>query len=451
MYRTGTPTSAISTTEHRTPRAANRIVAMLVVAAMAAAGCQGADADAFDDQTCRTVQRLVDESADGDLDGIERQLDRLSDVEGLDDRTDLGDLEDLVEIADEDALEDIADQVDDDLGCDIDVPRIVDPSEQGSENTTPDTVAPPVTAPQVTVPQVTVPPVTVPPETAPPVTVPVAPPAPAVDGQPLAVVDIGANVPVGLDMADIAQAPIDLIAEAQVSSLPIPAGEAIGIEYTIDYAFNDFARTPEHSVRESATFVAATSTTIEAVRDAFSSAIIDATGGDFDITESSSSRDDTTQRSVELDFGDDLLRYEVAVAQSTESPGLVFIEVTASGARDGAIPSLSAAAAAHLAPAQAIGATLGWELASWRWSPGINQFSGNQIVSGDLGWAIGTGVEADVAVKSAELLALLPTPTYDDIDSDSEFYIIDDNQNWSVRHSDVFEGNELRGSYNFVV
>ena len=460
MYRTAPRTSSSST-----QRRNRKIISGLLVAAIAISSCSSSDTSAGDDQVCRFAQRLVDETADGDLDGVERQLDRLGDVDGIDELTDLGDLEDLAEIADEDALDDIADQVDDDLECDVDVPRIVDVAEAVPA----DPVAPPATpapAPEPDpVPEPASTPAPEPVSTPAPETVPESDPAPdseptsaptsepAADGQPLAVVDVGADIPVGLDMAEIAQDPTELIAEAGVTSLPIPAGEAIGIEYDISYAVNDFSDSPEYTVSESAAFVAATDQTIEQVRDAFSNAILEATGVDYDLSESTASRDETTQSAVELtpDFGTDALRYEVTAVESTETPGLVFIEISATGSRDGALPALTTAAAANLAPAIGIGSTLGWELSSWSWSPGINQFSGDQITSGRLAWAIGTGVAADVATESAELLALIPTPEFEDIESDREFYIVDDKENWSVRYSDVFEGTELRASYSFTL
>lgn len=448
----------------RRRRHGRRIIPSMLAVAIIASSCSSSEAVADDDQVCRVAQRLVDEVADGDVDGVERQLDRLGDLAGVSDRTDLGDLEDVAEIGDEDALDDLADQIDDDLECGVDVPRIVDITESAPVDTVtsptqpvatePAPTAPPVTQPPATQPPATEPPATAPPATEPPATEPPATeaPAPAVDGQPLVVVDIGADTPVGLDMADIAQDPTELVAEAGVSSLPIPAGEAIGIEYRLDYTVNDFADSPEFSVVESATFVAATEQSIEEVRDAFSSAISSATGVDYDLSESSASRDETTQSAVDLrpETGSDALRYEVIAAESTESPGLVFIEVNASGRREGALPPLTSVAAAALSPATDIGSTLGWELDSWSWSPGINQFNGDRFTSGRLTWAIGTGTEADVAPAAAELLALIPEPDFEDVESDREFYIVNDNEDWSVRHSDAFEGAELRASYSYT-
>lgn len=446
------------------------IVPGLVAVALAVSACTGSDANADDGQSCRIAQRLVDEIADGDLDGIERQLDRLGDIDGIDDRTEVDDLEELAEIGDEDALDDLADQIDDDLECGVDVPSVVDITESAPVDTTApatDPVAtqpPPATAPATTEPPATPPPATEPPPTAPPATAPpvttVDEPAengpqttPAVDGQPLTVVDISAGGTVVLDNPALGQDPTELIAEAGVTSLPIPGGGAIGVEYRVDYSVNDFSDTPEFSVVESASFVAATDQTIEQVRDAFSAAIISTTDVDYDITESSASRDDTTQRAVELraDFGSDALSYEVVAAESTESPGLVYIELTARGSRDGALPPLTGNAAAQMTPAVDIAASLGWELAGWSWSPTVNDFSGDLFTTGRLDWAIGSGTETDVAVRSAELLALIPTPEFEDVESDREFYIVNDNEDWSVRHSEVFEGAELRGTYSFTI
>ncbi len=437
-----------TTTPNRSRRRRHPVIPGLLVLAIVASSCGDSPSSVDDEQVCRVAQRLVDETADGDVDGVERQIERLEELEGVGERTDLGDLEDLAEIGDEDALDDLADQIDDDLECGIDVPRLVEVTEAASVDTVVPEPEPPVTEPVATAPPVTEPPVTTdPPATDPPAT---DPPEPS-EGEALIVVDIGANSATGLDMADIAQDPAVLVAEAGVSSLPIPAGEAIGIEYNVDYAVNEFSETAEYSVFESATFVAATDQTIEQVRDAFSAAIISATGVEYDLSESSASRDETTQSAVDLrsDFGSDALSYEVVAAESTESPGLIFIEISARGNRDGTLPELTAPAAAQMGSALETGSTLGWSLTSWSWGPGINQFNGDPTTTGRLMWAIGPGSAADVAGQSAQLLELLPAPDFEDVESDREFYIVNDNENWTVRHSDVFESEELRANYSY--
>ncbi len=449
-----------TTTPNRSRRR-HPIIPGLLVLAIVASSCGDSPSNSDDEQVCRVAQRLVDETADGDADGIERQLERLEELDGVGERTDLGDLEDLAEIGDEDALDDLADQIDDDFECGVDIPRLVEVTEATPVDTVVPATEPAETEPVVTTPPVTEPPVTEapqaepsatePPASDPPVTEAPTPSSAPSDGEALVVVDIGADNPTGLDVADIAQDPAVLVAESGAASLPIPAGEAIGIEYNVDYVVNDFSDTAEYSVFESATFVAATDQSIEEVRDAFSSAIISATGVDYEVSESSASRDETTQSAVDLrpDFGSDDLTYEVIAAESTESPGLVFIEVSARGNREGPLPQLTAVAAAQMGPAVDIGATLGWELSSWSWGPSINQFNGDSTTSGRLMWAIGTGLEADVAARSAELLELLPAPDFEDIESDREFYIVNDNENWTVRYSDVFEGAELRANYSY--
>ena len=222
--------------------------------------------------------------------------------------------------------------------------------------------------------------------------------------------------------------------------------------YRVSYDLDRFADIDAYTALETFEFVAETPLTIEAVRDAFVEAITGAYDMTFEVSNSSSSRDEVTQVSSDLSpdrFRDGVPSYDVVVAQSSENPGVVVIEVSSNDYREGALPALTAAAAASMDGARAVGDELGWAIEGWDWGPGINQFSGARSVNGSIDFSAGTGVEADVPALSTQLLERVPTPTFEDIESDREFYIVSNEESWSVRYSDVFEGDELRVSFSY--
>ena len=437
-----------------------RVVPGLVVASLAIAACGGSGSDSASDseQNCRDAQRLVDDVAAGDSSDIDRSLDRLRDIDGIDDLTDVGDAEDLATSDDPASAQDLADQFDGDLDCELDVPEDVDVADSAPDTSTDGTdttsTEPETNTPVTAVPAPSDPVVTVGTEpdttdTTEPADTPA--PAPSAPGQPLAVVEIGATGP-GIDRSDLAQEPTAAITEAGVGTIPIPAGPAVAIEYRLDYDLDSFSDTPSYSTYEQFSFTAATPSTIDEVRTAFVDAITAASSTTYEATDSTSTQDDVSQSATTLspDFSDDnAVSYDVVAAQSTELPGVVLIEITASGTRQGAVPALTAAASAALDPANQIGTGLGWTLEGWSWSPGVNEFDGTPFTTGELKWAAGSGTAADVAPTAAALLAVLPAPTYEDVEDDREFYTINDNENWSVSYSDSFEGAELRATYDY--
>ncbi|MEP4650065.1 MAG: hypothetical protein ABJ314_07775, partial [Ilumatobacter sp.] len=409
IHRTSSTNSAI-----------RKFIPLTVAATLTVAACgTGSDESSADSEdTCRTAQRLVDDAADLDDDGIDRQFDRLADIDGIDDLTDLDEVDDLVRDADEDALDDVVDLLNDDLDCDLDIPTLASvetvPDTEPTVST--ETVPPAPSAPSTpatteepvdTEPATTEPEATTPEDSAP------EPPETAEPGA-AGTVEIGATGP-GLDIPDLITSAPDAVAESGITQIPVPAGDVGVLEYDVRYDVDTFADAPEYSASESFTFVAATPMAIDDVRIAFVDAI--SANGDYDVTDSTSTQDTTSTTSTSLDpvdFGE-APQFDVFVTSDTEVPGVVLIEIDLFESRDGELPAYIAPAEENFATAQDIGETAGWTVRGWRWAPGVNQFSGDAFTSGGIDWTAGTGTAADVAAISAELLPQLPAPDFEDV------------------------------------
>ncbi len=445
---------------HRTSptnSAIRKFIPLTVAATLTIAACgTGSDESSADSEdACRTAQRLVDDAADLDEDGIDRQFDRLADVEGIDELTDLDEIDDLVRDADEDALDDVVDQLNGDLDCDLDIPTLASVDSAPDTETTEPTESTDPTATVETIPAPTQPAGTDPvtseapaPTTAPATTTPAAP-VPAEPGA-AGTVEIGATGP-GLDIPDLLTTPAEAVAESGITQIPTPAGDVGVLEYDVRYDVNTFADAPEYSATESFSFVAATPMAIDDVRLAFVNTIN--ASGAYEVTDSTSTNETTSTTSTSLDpiEFDSAPRFDVFVTSDTEVPGVVLIEIDLSETRDGELPAYIAPAATNFATAQSIGETAGWTVRGWRWAPGVNQFSGDAFTAGGIDWTAGTGTAADVATISAALLPQLPAPDFNDVTAEDEFYTFEDGSSWSIRFSDAFEGEELRVSYDVTL
>ncbi|MEP1125664.1 MAG: hypothetical protein ABJH68_17425, partial [Ilumatobacter sp.] len=106
------------------------MTSVALAGALVLASCGGgSDGEAFDtDRACRVGERLVEETAAGDRDGVVRQIERLDDLDGIEDSgLEIDDLDAMAEGLDEQSVEDLVAEFDV-LDCDLDVPDIEPPT-----------------------------------------------------------------------------------------------------------------------------------------------------------------------------------------------------------------------------------------------------------------------------------------------------------------------------------
>lgn len=161
---------------------------MLVVAAVALAGCGGDDgSDGFAaGRACRNVERLIAAVNAGDESRTDDELDRLLDIDGVDEQVDVDDVEGAIDDADDpdDDVDETTARIEDavdGLDCDLDIDPAPDPP---ATDPTTDTTSDPTSAPTDPTTDTTTDPTSAPTGSGPPFTLPPAPTAPTTPTAP---------------------------------------------------------------------------------------------------------------------------------------------------------------------------------------------------------------------------------------------------------------------------
>ena len=270
-----------------------KILPLVIAGSMALAACGGSDADteAFDtDRACRIGQRLVDETAAVDRDGVVNQIERLDDLEGIaDSGLDVDELDELAEGLDENAVEDLVAEFEA-IGCELEMPDVEAPVDTEPADTTPTTEPPPETVPPTEPPPETVPTTEAAPDTtvAPETTVaPDTPPAGDSNGIPIDIGSTGPGPSLGIDRPTEA-----VLAEFEIAGILFSPNTNV-VELNIDRSDDSFSDDIEWATADDITMSATTTITLEEVRAAYQAAI-DGLGFEYDYTESTSSSDGRT-------------------------------------------------------------------------------------------------------------------------------------------------------------
>jgi hypothetical protein len=417
--------------------------------ALALAACGGSGdsgGDDFDaDRACRIGQRLVDEVAEGDRDGVITQIERLDDLDGVDDSSiDVDDLDELAEGLDENAVEDLISEFEA-LDCDLEVPATTTPVDTEPEPTTPPTEPAPETVPPTEPPPETTPTTEPAPETTEtpaPTTAPETPPAGGASGIP---VDIGSTGP-GPSFG------VDRPTEAIISEFRIPgilySPNTNVVELRISRRDATFSDDIEWTSNDSIVMSATTSLTIEEVRAAYRTAV-ETLGFEYDFSESTSSSDGTNAVGLEAsptDFDAMVPRWDISIAQSDDVPGIVLIEVDRSIDREGTLPAIPAPATELLQGTADIGSDLGWTVTGFRYSESANTFSDGTFVSGTVDWDISE--ENTVRESATALQDAVGIPIRDEeVEDDRITWFLDDDSStlFSVNY---FEFGGTSASFN---
>lgn len=381
---------------------------VVIVGALALAACGGGsdDADeAFDsERACRIGQRLVDETAQADRDGVVAQIERLDDLQGVEDSPlDVDQLDEFAEGLDEDAVDDLVLEFET-LDCELETPDTSAP---------PDTAAPTTDAPIDTTPADTTasteapadpaattdaPPDTTETTETEPETSAVTPPAEGGGTR----VDIGSSGPgpaFGIDLpteqvlADFAI--VDMLYSPDTNVVEVLIGRDSSFTDELTYASSD-----------TITMSATTDQTLEDVRTAYRTAI-EALGFDYDFTEATSSSDGTNVVGLAAEpsgFDPSIPSWEINVAQEETVPGVVLVDVDRRVDLDGALPPIPAPATDLLQATADIGTDLGWTVTGFRYSESADTVSSGTFVSGTVDWNVSednTVREAATALQDA--------------------------------------------------
>lgn len=374
--------------------------ALIGLVALSACGDSASDLDLAD--ACRIGQRLVDESAAGDDEGIDRQVDRLAELDGLDESDlDVADLDDLARGFDQDSVDDLAAEFDA-LECSLDAPVAIgpSPSEPAPSTDAPSaTDAPVPTAPADTDPSSEATVETEPPTTAPTTTAPTAEPvddtAPATTpvpptGVPVDVGSAGPGVATGADLLTEA-----VLVDFGMEDMPYSPNTNV-IEFSLVRA--DQPSRGGHSYDDSITMTATTDMSIDDVVMAYRTEI-ESLGIDFEYTSSESSDDRRESASIraERERTDlDPWRLDVTATSDNEFPGVVIIEVLRTGGRTAPVPDFPPALEPLLIEPARVGADLGWSLSQYTITV-IQGFDGSAIDQPSILW----DVSADNTVSAS--------------------------------------------------
>lgn len=422
-----------------------------IVASLALAACGGGSDSAsneFDvDRACRIGQRLVDEIAEGDRDGVVSQIERLDELDGIEDSTlDVDELDELAEGMDDNAVEDLVAEFEA-LDCDVEIPDVEAPVEtEPPVETTPATEPPPETTPPTEPPPETTATTEAPPETTPAEPTPTgAPESPPAGDSVNIPVDVGATGPgpsLGIDRPTE-----EILAEYAYAGILFSPNTHV-VELRVSRSDATFSDDVEWSAFDSITMSATTPLTLEEVRAAYKTAI-EGLGFDYDFTESTSSSDGTSAVGLEADatsFAVEIPRWDINIAQSADVPGVVLIEVDQSIERPGPVPPIPAPAQDLLQETADIGAGLGWTVTGYRYNESANTFSGGTSVFGTVDWDISE--ENTVRESATALQDAVGLPIRDEeVEEDSITWFLDDDSStlFSVRY---FEFGGTTASFN---
>lgn len=414
----------------------NSLVCSALVGAVVLGACGiGESVASFDsERACRVGQRLVDETAAGDRDGAVRQIERLADLDGIEDSSiDVDELDALAERLNEQAVDDLVAEFEA-IDCVL---------QEAASSAPPATDAPPTTAPPLieetpTIATTEAPVVTEPaaattdppqtteiPETTevPQTTGPVADPGVSGSGTSVDIGSTGPGAAIGLDVT-----PEEVLSSYAISNfLFSPNTNVAGLRVSrTDSTFGDDV---EYSNSESITMTAATTLTIEEVRTNYRAAI-EGLGVEFDYSESTSSSDGINTVAIEASpsaFDLELGNWDVTVSQDAELPGVVVIEVNRLSIVPGVLPEIAAPAQPLLQNTATIGTELGWTVTAFTHSLSISSFSGDIFESGRLEWDVSE--ENTVRATADALQAAVGVPVRDeDVDDDRISWFLDDGE-----------------------
>ena len=402
------------------------MTSVALAGALVLASCGGgSDAEPFDtDRACRVGQRLVEETASGDRDGVIRQIERLDDLDGIADSGLLVDeLDSMAEDLDEQSVEDLVAEFDV-FDCDLDTPEVegetvpteVPATTEAPETTTTEVVEvveePPATDPA---PETTV----APEETAPPEA---APPAPG-SGVPVDIASTGPGAAIGVNRVTE-----DVIAEYGLANYLFSPGTNV-VELRVSRTDSSFNDDIGYTNSESITMSAATTMSIEDVRAAYRTAL-EGLGIDFDFSESTASDDGRETVAVEAspaDFDLELGNWDVRVTQDADTPGIVLIEVDRLSTSPGPVPAIVEPARPLLQETADIGTNLGWAFTGYGHTLSVSSFDGSVFESGRVEW----DVSEDNTVRAAAdaIQAAIGSPIdNEDAEEETISWSIDDDE-----------------------
>lgn len=397
------------------------MTSVALAGALVLAACGGgSDAEPFDtDRACRVGERLVEETAAADRDGVIRQIERLDDLEGIaDSGLVVDDLDSIAEALDEQSVEDLIAEFDV-LDCDIEMPEVTESepvvtepepvvTEAVETTTTEAAEEPPATDPVVETtpaPDTTAAPV----ETTPPATTPSSPGS----GIPVDIGSTGAGAEIGVNGVTE-----DIIAQyGMVGYLFSPNTNVV--ELRVSRTDSSFSDDVEYTNSESITMSAATSMSIEDVRAAYRAAL-ESLGVEFDFSESTSSDDGRETVAVEAspaNFDLELGNWDVRVAQDADTPGIVLIEVDRLSTSPGPVPAIIDPARDLLQETADIGSNLGWAFTGYGHTLSVSSFDGSVFESGRVEWDVS---EDNTVREAADAIQAAVGAPVDSEDADDE-------------------------------
>lgn len=162
------------------------------------------------------------------------------------------------------------------------------------------------------------------------------------------------------------------------------------VELRVSRTDSSFSDDMEYTNSESITMSAATTMTIEEIRDKYRTAL-ENLGVNFDFSESTSSDDGRNTVAVEAspeNFDLELGNWDVLVAQDDDNPGIVLIKVNRLLTVSGPVPAIVAPAQSLLQETADIGSDLGWALTGYGHTLSMSLFDGLVFESGRVEWDV---------------------------------------------------------------
>lgn len=407
----------------------------------------GSEAEPFDtDRACRIGQRLVEETASGDRDGVIRQIERLDDLDGIaDSGLEVDDLDSIAEDLDEQSVEDLVAEFDD-FGCDLETPEVAVVEPEPEPTTAPETTTPvaPVEPPVTEAPPASEPepePTAAPETTTAPDEDPAPAPVPPAGGDGISI-DVGSSGP-GAEIG-INRLTEDVLAEYGIAGYLYSPNTNV-IELRVSRTDSSFSDDIEYTNSESITMSAATTMSIEDIRDVYTAAL-EGLGVEFDFSQSTSSEDGRSTVAVEAspsNFDLDLGNWDVRVAQDADNPGIVLIEVDRLSTVPGPVPAIVDPARALLQATADTGSDLGWAFTGYGHTLSVSSFDGSVFESGRVEW----DVSEDNTVRAAAdaIQAAVGAPVDNEDADDETISWAEDNDGrafWFVNYSE-FSGTTV--------
>ncbi len=402
--------------------------------ALVLASCGGgSDAEAFDtDRACRVGERLVEETAAGDRDGVIRQIERLDDLEGIEDAgLEVDDLDAMAEGLDQQSVDDLVAEFDV-IDCDLDAPDVEPPTSDAPDTTdvvdttaTTDGVADP-TVPEPGPDTTSAPDTTATTDTT-VATGETTPPDTAAPGTATGIpVDIGSTAPgaaVGVNRGTE-----EILAEYGMADFLFSPNTNV-VDLRVSRSDSSFSDEIEYSNSESITMSAATAMTIEDVRTAYRTAL-ESSGVAFDFSESTATEDGLRTVAIEAspaDFDLTLGNWDISVTQDDETPGVVFVEVDRLTTVTGPVPAIVAPAQALLQATADIGSNLGWAVTGFSHSLSLSTFDGTVFESGGVEWDVSQDNTVRAAADAIQAAVGAPIDN-EDADEETISWATDDDQ-----------------------